>query len=278
MSLLIKCMEIINNDRLRYKDLIIPQSIIEKSKKINCRDEIKYTDIQLKKYYDPHSRIESYQNIILSDIKIDPLPLIIRREGDVYIKFFENHGSFVDYMKDPKNFKGYKTKSDYGKRLSEIVRLTNETLIFNNNIFIDFNDCGGGDLNVYLDAFSPLIGTGLMFYFISNINKIYYYYDGTNIIHKNCEIPIERIKPIENKNIEISFNENTASSAEFIIMLILNVYPNTKLIGKRTKGLMTITKSKIFKWNGERYEIGYTLAPYIFDSNGKRYNGYIKNQ
>lgn len=273
MSLLIKCVETINNNIERFKDCIIPTNILKKSINNNTID---FTNQYINKYYDKHSRITTYEYMLNKHPKVDKLPIIKIIKKYCYIKFFNINGSYVDMLNDPKKYTTYKTESKYGKRLKKIVRITNDALNNYKNLIIDFRDCGGGDIRVFTDAFSPLLGTGLLYYYEGLTNNIYAYYNNGMMTYTNHKLDIKRIKPYSYKNIKILINTKTASSSEFMTMIIKNSYPHTKIIGHKTGGYLTMTNSIPFEYDGIKYNLDMTVAPYIFDSDGNKYYGIIK--
>ena len=264
--LLTKCIDIINKEKIKIKILYIPSKY--------DTNNIEIINKLLQKYYNKHTRLTTYQQQKNIHQNVDKLPIIKYNENVTYIKFFDINGSFIDYLKNPQTYKSYKTNSRYGKQLQHIVNITKNALNKNDDIFLDFTNCGGGDIDVFIDAFSPLLSIGLQFYF-NKPNPIYVYYNGYKLIKKKQYI--SKFIPPKNHNITIKFNKHTSSSAEFIIMMILNSNKNVKLIGKNTAGMMSIVKSKIFYYNNSLYELGYPITDYLYDSHNKQYNGIIKN-
>lgn len=278
MSLLEKCIETINNQIDKYKKIKVPLNVIKNNKK--TIDIYKINKI-LQKYYNKHTYLSSYKNFKKYH-KMDKYPKIMTtslNEEYVFIKFFDINGSFVDLLKNPDKYETYDTGSKYGDRIVEIVKMTNKAIDEHKKIMLDLTECRGGDLHVFLDAFSSLIGSGLMFYYEGKNTNVYCYYRNGKIIYSDKPKSIKRIKPKKEKYITIAISKKTASSGEYLTMIIKNSYPNTKIINKdsETAGYLTITSSPVkFIYDDKEYFIDYTIAPYIFDSDGKKYNGKIK--
>lgn len=278
MSLLEKCIEIINKQKNKYKKVVIPETIVKKNK---LEDIYKINKI-LQKYYNKHTYLASYNNFKRFHSKVDKLPEIITttlNKEYVFIKFFDINGSFVDLLKNPNKYTTYDTGSRYGNRLVKIVDMTKTAIETHKKIMLDLTECKGGDLNVFLDAFSSIIGSGLMFYYVGKNASIYCYYRNGKLSYSNKQLNMKRIKPHKEKYITIAVNDKTASSGEYLTMIIKNTYPKTKIVSKNheTAGYLTITSSPVsFVFNNKKYNICYTIAPYIYDSDGKKYNGKIK--
>lgn len=273
MSLLEKCINTINKRKDKIKKISLPQKILDKFN--NNIDTYEISKV-LEKYYDRHTTIREYSQ--MKDRDLDKLPVITFNENTSYIKFFSINGSYVDLSKDPKHYKTYDTGSKYGNRIVKIVKMTQEAINKNDNIIIDFSQCYGGDINVFLDAFKQLIGTGLMFYYNEKNTHEYCYYNETKFSCSKIPKKVKRIKPTENKNITIIVSQDSSSSAEYMTMIIKNSYPKTKIVGDtdRTSGYLNLTSNITFRHKNKIYVLNYTIALTAYDSDGKKYNGYIK--
>lgn len=264
MNLLIKTIDIINKNKYKYKSINIPDNILLK------KDDLIYINKVLHKFYDKHTNLSTYSNLKSNHNEVDELPKITIKNNTCAIKFYDINGSYIDYLKNPKEYINYKTKSKYGKRIKEIVEITQNVCDKYDNIIIDFTSCGGGDFDAFCDAFKILIGTGLMYYYDEKNYSEFCYYDGNKVINSNEKLNIKQIKPDKEKNIIIKVNKNTASSAEFISMMIKTAYPQTKIIGK-SGGFLSKPKSFLFNYNNQQYALGLTVAPYIMNSNHQKY-------
>jgi hypothetical protein len=270
MSLLEKCINTINKRKDKIKKINLPQKILDKfNNNINTYEISKV----LEKYYNKHTSLREYSQ--MKEQELDKLPIIKFKGNTSYIRFFDINGSYVDYSKDPKKYKTYDTGSKYGNRIIKIVKMTQKAINKNENMIIDFSECHGGDIAVYFDAFKDLVGTGLMFYYDEKNTHAYCYYDGNKYFCTKTPKKIKRIKPSENKNITIIVSHDSSSSAEYITMIIKNSYPKTKIIGHSTAGYLNLPNNVTFKYKNTQYVLNYTIALTAYDSDDKKYYGYI---
>lgn len=183
----------------------------------------------------------------------------------------------LKFNKAGKKYINYNTGTKYGNRIIKIVKMTNNALTKYKNIIIDFQWCGGGDINVFLDAFRPIIGTGLLCYYKDNFKSMYLYYDGKKFNWTNKKKSMVSKYNNINKNITIIVSNDTGSSAEYLPMIIKSFNKDCVIKGsKHTAGYLNITTTINFKFQGKQYSLGMTIAPFVFDRNGQKYNGRLK--
>lgn len=282
MSLIETCINKINSNKQRIKDIKIPKALIEKVNLLDDTEQIHQINKLLAKYYDKHSDVHEYTEM-QHRTQLDKLPIItnvdngVANLSGVHIKFFSINGSYVDMLRfksEGKKYVTYDTGTKYGNRLVKIVKMTNDALIKNKNIIIDFQWCGGGDINVFLDAFRPVIGTGLMCYYKDENKSMYLYYNGKKFMWTNKEKNISNNYQDNSKNIIIRVSEDTGSSAEYLPMIIKSFNKKCIIEGsKHTAGYLNLTDTLPFRFRKKQYSLGITIAPFIYDRNGKKYNG-----
>jgi len=294
MSLLETCVNIINNDNEKIKNLTIPK----KYSKINDPNIINKL---LAIYYDQHTYISSITTNKKETFLLDKLPII----KSSYIKFFSINGSYhdmIEYKTIGKKYTSYNTGSKYGDRIMKIVSMTNKFIEQNKNIIIDLRDCSGGDINVFFDAFKGLIGIGMLYYFKNKTKTTYVHYNGCQLFYTKNKIEMPRIKPECNKDKEklkfmkcggkdtvyngdclpndykkiiIIVGNKTGSSAEYIASIITTSCKNVQIIGDKTGGYLNVTDKRYFKFNDIQYKMDLTIASNIYNENGKKLQNYI---
>jgi hypothetical protein len=272
LSLLNTCVKIINSDVEHIKRLKLLESF-------DGKDSF---DVHqwIKENYDHHSGLIKLGEKA-SFYPLDKLPKITQQRNKVIIKL-PNHlmGSFNDWFvfkKKSRDQTKYNTGSIYGNRCIKIVKMVQNAIKENNNIIIDLRDCGGGDFDLYVDAFSELVGYGIL-YSVSHGMYCWRTNNGVLKYAKKDKIKTARYvdESAKKKNITILINEKSGSSAEFIPMIIKANIKNTKIIGKHSAGFLSSVKSHRFTYNGVRYVLLMTITKYIKDANGKKYYGTLR--
>lgn len=228
--------------------------------------------------YDNHTYIRpsiSHTSFPRSYLKIeeDKLPIILQKKNYVIIKVFNINAPNYEKFK----YKTYATGTNIGKRTVKIVNLIKNAIHNNSNILIDLRNCGGGDERVFYDAFGELVGTGILYYTKKNIGGIFYC-----VRNKSGKIKYMKVKPnlkrksIKGKNVKILVGLKTGSSAEFITMILKDSI-NAKIIGGKTAGYLTLTDEKVIRLQNKKYILSITISKTLYDSSGKKYNGYFEN-
>lgn len=87
MSLLETCIDKINSNKERIKNLEISLYIINKINTSNEQEQIKYINKLLVKYYDKHSYIHEYTE--MRTRQIDKLPIIKEIDKNTNLFFFD---------------------------------------------------------------------------------------------------------------------------------------------------------------------------------------------
>jgi hypothetical protein len=233
----------------------------------------------LQKHYDRHTRLSASSNIVARGVArppLDKMPEITRDGRNVSIRFFSIQGSYFDMQAcivRGEKYTGYAdTGSQYARRCVRIVRETNKAFEDADNIEIDLRECHGGDINVFMDAFAPLIGRGLLCYYEGPNDKVYMYY-ARRFRNFNKMQDRKWIPPVA-KPVCVIVGPDSSSSAEYIAM-ILRANIGATIVGSRTGGYLTITDGKWFTHNGKKYRLEYTMAPYLRDRLGRKYDGFI---
>lgn len=274
MSLIKKVISKINSSS-KIKMWNVSEKEINRIDKLpSCEQQIDEINKLLEKTYDKHSHLSEATYIKTQHPEPDKLPIIKYKNDTVFIQFFNIQGSYVDlvnFKKEGKKYTTYDTGTKYGNRLVKIVNMTKKALS-NDNIVIDFSDCGGGDINVFFDAFSPIIGTGLLCYYEYFDSAAYCYYDGKRFVWSNKKKNIETKLP-QQKHITILTNKWTGSSAEYLPMIIKSFQKDCKIKGTHTAGYLNVTSTVSFHHNNKQYMLGKTISPFVYDRNGKKYNG-----
>lgn len=265
MSLINKCIQELNNFSKRLRNIHISKEIFNKFEEISVEDQLNFINKILYRYYEPGTMLipkitKTNQEIQLPEIITTP-----KEDNCAYITIYNIHPEINENKQmDEKIFKSMNT--------------IKETVNKYDNLFIDFANCSGGNLDILIDAFSPIIGSGLMFKYEGPKTKGYCYYINNKITYSKSKLNIKREKPKCCKNIVINVGKKSLSTGEFIPILIKNAYPNTKIIGtnKETGGMLSIRNNLYFNYDEKEYIITTTIAPIIYDSNGTKYNRFIK--
>ena len=79
-----------------------------------------------------------------------------------------------------------------------------------------------------------------------------------------------------NKNITIKVDKYTASSGEYLPMIIKSFNKKCIIKGSHTARYLNITNTITFKFHEKQYSLGIPIAPYVFDKNGEKYYGQLK--
>lgn len=268
--LLYKIISIINKKTDSIKKLIYPKT---------DTNDIELINKFLHKYYDKHTFLTESNN---DKVEKDKSPLITTiSDKEVNIKLFSINDTYYDMIYHKTNklkYNNYKTNTKIGLRTIKNIKKVSDAIKNNTIINLDLTECGGGDLHCFIDMIYYILGRGLYFYTFIGMNKkpLYLEYKGKNLNWKSKSNMITKkfIIP-DNYKINILISENTASSAEYIIMLIKSFRSNVKIIrksGKKTAGYLNMTKDTKFD---NKYFLNYTIASNIYDINGKKWKQYI---
>jgi hypothetical protein len=251
--------------------------LVEKCEKIIC--EYGYKKIKLPRgitfeklqniirRYDKHSDIVIHSKQELSEI--DKLPIIENVKNGVYIKLFGINGTFNDYVRFGKIYKRI-PQTKYGIRIKKIMDTVKNAIHNNKNIFLDLRECEGGDIRIFFNILSQILGNGEMFHAETKNGDIYCYKNGNSIFYKNRQLKIKRTRPV-GKNIMVMVGNKTGSSAEFMTLILRDA--GAKIMGKSTYGLLSFIKTIHIKNDGKIYSLMITTTRKIYDSSGRRYYG-----
>jgi hypothetical protein len=267
MSLIETCINIINNYDEKIKILEIPKTIVKKTSKLEFYDQMNMTNKLLRKYYDQHTGIVIEEKTKSQPPKLDKLPYIKQNNQTALIQIYSINGSFQDMMKLGNKYKNYDTGTKYGNRIVKIVNKVKNAIHNNKNLILDFQYCSGGDINVFIEMFKEIIGTGMIYYF----NNTYCHYDGKKLNWNGKEKIFPREKPKNNKRILINVGEQSCSSGEYLPIIIHTSNKNSIIVGNKTGGYMNNTNRIFFEFQNKKFIMNVTTSVCIYDENGKKY-------
>lgn len=257
-SLISRVVSAVNKHPRRIKDVVLPDKLTEYLSNLPQDQSVSSITHHLQKYYDLHFKLA-----IVNNSPSLSKPFVIRKnKSQLYIKTTAITGD-----KSPKN----------KQRVDKIIKATSTALVAKpyESITIDLHGNAGGDFDAFLNAVKPLIPAGLLFY-----NKFYYYYYKGNKAVKSKKYVARKVKP-DDRSITILVDKGTASSAEFLVVILLALYPSAKIQGEQhdgryTSGCLSTTEQINFTYGGVKYQITMGIGDgKIYDFNGKEYPSYI---
>jgi hypothetical protein len=179
---------LLNDIPFALKKLPIPGS---SANALRRTDDVREIERYLQEYYEHHTRFDNVSLTLKSTARpmqfapaLDRMPDISKHDDLTSIKFYEIQGGQYDAQKCLArgiNFLGYARTANvlhmpHSRRIARIVRATQDACAEATRVEIDLRDNGGGDLEAFIDAFSPLIGRGLISYYDGSNRPEYAYF------------------------------------------------------------------------------------------------------